>query len=161
MQSFAAEDISDRLDHYEAAFRSKDGPTIKVKITSTKFTRTRHELDADTGTVDGKRIYGVDGVPREGTDVINLFEITFGDKLVKVPSKLWGDCFNPTLRSPAINPTLPDYGQVGSLEVFISPDRTKVSIMMDGYRSASAPYRVVWIVQRDNHGSRFIEAVEP
>ena len=159
-QGFTAEEVSDRVDHYEATFPSKDGQTIKIKITSTKFIRKGHKIDEKRGTVDGKRIYGVDGAPRDETDVINLFEVTFGDKIIKVPADQWHECFNPTLRSPAIDPSLPDYAQVGSLEVFISPDRTKVSIMMEGYRSASAPYRVVWIVQSDNHGSRFIEDVE-
>jgi hypothetical protein len=160
-QGFAAEDNTDPVDHYEAAFPSKDGPTIKVKITSTKFTRKGHQIDEERGTVDAKRIYGVDGAPSDGTDVINLFEVTFGDKVVQVPAEQWCDCFNPTLRSPAINPTLPDYAQVGSLEIFISPDRTKVSIMMGGYRSASAPYEVIWIVQDDNHGNRFIQTLDP
>lgn len=160
IRGFATEEISDRVDHYEASFPSKDGPTIKIKITSTKFKREGHVMGEAEATVDGKRIYGVDGPPQDGTDVIDFFEVTFGDKIVKVPAEQWRDCFNPTLRSPAINPTLPDYAQVGSLEVFISPDRKKVSIMMGGYRSASAPYRVIWIVQSDNHGTRLIEDVE-
>lgn len=160
LPTFAEEEVSDRVDHYEASFPSKDGPTIKVKITSTKFKRDGHVISVDDGTVDGKQSYGVDGTPEDGSDVINFFEVTFGDKVVKVPAEQWQDCFNPTLRSPAINPTLPDYARVGSLEVFISPDRKKVSIMMGGYRSAAAPYRVIWIVQSDDRGTRFIEDVE-
>lgn len=160
-QLCSAETPSERVDHYEATFASKDGVTIKVKVTSTKFARKGRKIDDEAGTLDGKRVYGVDGAPRDDDDVINSFEITFGDKVVKVPPEQWGDCFNPTLRSPAINPSLPHYAQVGSLDVFISPDRKKVSIIMGGYRSASAPYEVVWIVQDDNHGNRIIQPLDP
>lgn len=156
-----ADEQDERVDRYVAEFSSKDGATIKIRITASKFVPAGHKLDMEDGTVDGNKCYGVDGTPTEETDVIDHFEVTFGKKVVRVPANQWQDCYNPTLRSPSINKTLPHYGQVGSIDVFISPDRSKVCISMGGYRSASAPYRVMWIVQNDDRGTRMIEAIDP
>lgn len=155
-----------RDEKFEVSYPSKDGDTIQIKITSTTFDKVDKDttLNAIKGhTIDGRsfyQLYGTDRmVPTADTELINSFEVTFGKKKIKVPKPLWAGCCYPSLQSPKEDERLPSYAKTGGVDVFISPDRKMVCITMTGYRSASAPYRVMWTVGSNGMANRWIENV--
>jgi len=153
-----------RGDKFEESYSSKDGDTIQIKITSTTFDKVDKDktLKAIQGRMsDGRsfyQLYGTDWeIPPADTEIINSFEVVFGKTKIIVPMELWAGCCSPSLHSPKADEGLPSYAKTGGVDVFISPDRKMICVTMTGYRSAAAPYRVMWKVGSDGSAHRWIE----
>ena len=147
-----------------------EGHVISVIITSKKFDRNKHTMKVDPSgetllaghpKIDDRWVHGVDGysIPEEEFD---KFEVSWDGKAVSIPRELYSDCYTPVLyqcsflgENSLINNLNKD--KIGNMQVLVNESGDSIMIIMNGYRWASACYRVFWTIRKDGHHSRFIQ----
>ena len=120
--------------------KSKGNHTATIVIRNARFDSSKHEVayDRNIGSlVDGRKAFGVESIPKTQ---IKSIEFYFDGKQIKVPRRLYSDCYNPNLE--------PQY-----VKMNFGTDSQHVRVVMWGADGAGA-YGVVWRLRKDGKHSR-------
>jgi hypothetical protein len=117
---------------------------LKTKAFDPSRHRTRLKMFGELGltTVDGRVALGAEsGTP--GVE-IESFRLIFDGKELRVPRRLYSDCFNPST-------------DPSSLVLKFGQDTRSVFVFMTGSDGAGV-YDVVWVLRKDGRHSRWANA---
>jgi hypothetical protein len=132
--------------------------TITVFINSIPFRASAHRIDSSGAIVeriDGRKAYGTDGdIPH---NEIGTFKVTWGGRPIRIPKRLYSDCFEPILTDAFAHVESGEEPLV--IQAVESEDGSSVLIDMYG-GDAAGSYEVWWIISKNGKHSRFI-AISP
>jgi hypothetical protein len=126
-------------------FEKKEGShLVKVVFHTRTFERSRHKITKDETyqtSIDGRPAIGTDGnIPKVEIDSMRLY---FDGQEVKIPSKLYADCFEPHLGK-------------GAVKLKVSADFQSVTVEMFGSDGAGG-YELTWRLKKNGRHSRSVE----
>jgi len=134
---------SQRIGDYQFN-KSKGDHTARIVIRNESFDPSRHKVGYDErsgkNSVDGRVAYGAEGVPQTQIESIDFY---VDGRKIKVPSRLYADCYNPNLDHRYVN-------------IKWSRDARSVLVTMLGADGAGA-YYVVWVLRRNGKHSRYFK----
>ena len=130
--------------------RKRAGHTVKVVFTTRPFEPSRHRITKRKGCplIDGRMPYGTDcGLPNSEIAAIKFY---FDGREVRVPKRLYADCFSPLFSQKYIaDGTIKNY-----FALRIGDDLQSAFVFMSG-GDAAGSYQVLWVLRRDGHHARF------
>jgi hypothetical protein len=118
----------------------KTGHSAKVIFRIEAFDPTKKvSYDPKIGnTVNGQKVYGAESTPEAEIASVKLF---FDGRQIKIPGRLYSDCYDPNLRD---NPLTIRFGR----------DFQTVRVSMGGSDGAGG-YRVTWVFRTNGRHTRF------
>jgi hypothetical protein len=126
-------------------FERKGSHTAKVVFKTRAFDRSKHKVEYGNfhNRVDGRVAYGAEGLP---SVEISSLEFFFDGKRIRVPRRLYSDCYNPNFNSPMF------------VKMRFSHDLQSVSISMSGADGAGG-YEVIWRLRKNGKHTRSVSEV--
>lgn len=126
-------------------FEKKTGShVVRVVFHTRTFERSRHRITGDEThqtSIDGRPAIGTDGnFPQVEIDSMRVY---FDGQEVKVPSRLYADCFEPHLGK-------------GDVKLKVGSDFQSVTIEMSGSDGAGG-YEMTWRLKKNGRHSRSVE----